>query len=164
MCTCGTLAAMSSALPSPLISTCEVFTVTTETKSFECSMCHEVKTHPTDSCTTGYGEIDGKKVCFACCGKLDEETMKAEGKIVLYLSEDRTNELGGIGHIVATRGKVTNWPNTLSFPCRIRKGNHNIAGSRYDIWFTGPDGKQWHGVQFGDNTQICRCRRLKTSR
>lgn len=37
------------------------------------------------------------------------------------------------------------------------------TGVRYDTWFTGPDGKQWHAVQYGDNTQIAHCRRTKGS-
>jgi hypothetical protein len=53
------------------------------------------------------------------------------------------------------------WPGTLKIRCGVRTGRHNIAGKRYDVWFVGPDGKNWHGVTYGDNTQICRVRRLK---
>lgn len=61
----------------------------------------------------------------------------------------------------ATHGKITNWPGSLSFPCIVRKGRHNIARVRYDANFAGPDGNRWHGVQYGDNTQIIHCKRLK---
>jgi hypothetical protein len=55
---------------------------------------------------------------------------------------------------------VTNWPNTLSFPVqRITHDGHNIAGKRYDVWFYGPDGYVWHGVQYGETTQIVHCKR-----
>jgi hypothetical protein len=40
-------------------------------------------------------------------------------------------------------------------------GRHNIAGVRYDVWFRGPDGHVWWGVQYGDMTQICHCKRTK---
>ena len=35
----------------------------------------------------------------------------------------------------------------------------DIAGKRLDVWFYGPDGYIWHGVQYGDNTQIVHCKR-----
>lgn len=58
--------------------------------------------------------------------------------------------------------RVTNWPGSLSFRTGyIRKGRHNFAGTRYDTWFTGPDEKTWHAVQYGENTQIAHCRRVK---
>ena len=43
---------------------------------------------------------------------------------------------------------------------QFRKGRHNMAGSRLDVWFTGPDGKTWHGCNLGDN-DIVRCRANK---
>jgi hypothetical protein len=45
---------------------------------------------------------------------------------------------------------------------RFRYSYHNIAGfmGRLDVWFTGPDGLPWHGVNIGYN-QILRCYRLK---
>ena len=45
---------------------------------------------------------------------------------------------------------VTDWPSVLSFKAAVRKGHHNIARYRYDVWFTGPDGAQWHGVTYGE--------------
>lgn len=57
---------------------------------------------------------------------------------------------------------IGNWSGGLSFPCiTMHKGSHNIARVRYDVTFRGPDGKQWRGTTYGDNTQICHCRRLK---
>jgi hypothetical protein len=43
----------------------------------------------------------------------------------------------------------------------VRRSVHNLATWRYDFQFTGPDGKVWSGVNYGDNTQIARCKRLK---
>jgi predicted lipoprotein len=56
--------------------------------------------------------------------------------------------------------EVSNWPGTLKMRAHVRVGNHNMARNRYDAWFTGPDGQQWHGVTIGDNTQLCHCKRL----
>lgn len=56
---------------------------------------------------------------------------------------------------------VTDWPGKLSFPVTsISKGRHNMARTRYDVTFIGPDGKPWRGTQYGENTQICHCRRI----
>jgi hypothetical protein len=106
---------------------------------------HPVSEHL--SITTGYGtDKDGKKHCYECCAVRDKAAMIEDGKATLYLAKN----------------EVTNWPGSLRFAVSYtRKGRHNIAGSRHDVWFTGPDGKRWHGVQFGENTQLCHCRRIK---
>lgn len=113
------------------------------------------------SFTTGYGTDPetGKRYCYACCADQDREDMLETGRATLYLSQENSGVLrleGGRGH-----GTVSNWPGSLKFPAYIKRGRHNIAGTRYDVWFKGPDGKTWHGVQYGDNTQICHCRRTK---
>ena len=101
--------------------------------------------------TTGYGiDRDGKKHCYACCADDDRKQMQETGRITLYLSESKTGEWS-----------VSNWPGSLRFPCNVpRVSRHNIARWRYDVWFTA-NGENWHGVQYGDNTQICHCRRTK---
>lgn len=92
-----------------------------------------------------YGsDSDGKKYCYPCCGLRDRERMIRDGKTTLYL----------------TGSTLSNWPGSFNLTVRrVRVGKHNFAGKRYDVWFTGPDGKEWHGVQYGDQTQICHCRR-----
>ena len=99
------------------------------------------------SSTTGYGvTADGRKHCYQCCAETDRKAMNETGRATLYLTD---------------KG-VVNWPGSLSFSVtRRRKGQHNIARTREDVWFTGPDGAPWHGVQYGKNTQICHCRRIK---
>lgn len=99
--------------------------------------------------STGYGTFNGHTYCFECCGKHDKQRMIEDGRMVLYLS------------LKDGKWTVSNWPGTLVFPCRVRKGSHNIAGSRYDVWFSGPDNTYWHGVQYGENTQLCHCKRNK---
>lgn len=105
---------------------------------------------PHSDFTTGYGkDAQGKTHCYACCAEMDKAQMIKDGRTTLYLAQKG-------GHF-----KITNWPASLTFdPYRVRIGRHNIARVRYDAWFTGPDGKQWHGVTYGGNTQICHCKRI----
>jgi len=125
---------------------------------FVCADCGEHKVHvnPNDCGGVGYARVceDGveKKVCYDCCGKRDIASMQTEGRIVLYLT--------------ARGGKlfVSNWPGTLKFPVRERRtGRHNIAGHRDDVWFRDSDGREWWGVSYGYNTQLCHCKRLRAA-
>jgi hypothetical protein len=120
--------------------------------TFKCTVCK--KTLPImTSGGTGYGRDPktNRMVCYECCGKRDAEEMKTAKRFTLYLSIDKENGLA----------KVTNWPGTLSMKVReMRTGRHNIAGSRCDVWFYSPDGSLWHGVQYGEWTQICHCQRI----
>ena len=114
--------------------------------AFECSKCGKTKVS-FSTFTTGYGvdRSTNKPVCYACCAEDDKKQMREKGKIMLYLSGD----------------KVTNWPGSLSFPVQYQtKGRHNIASTRYDVWFNF-EGKVWHGVQYGDMTQIVHCAATK---
>lgn len=124
---------------------------------FRCVRCKKLKPIQRDG-GTGYAVNDaGEKTCYACCGELDAQSMREGNRIVLYLTHTRDN---GTDY---PKTEVSNWPGTLRLPVqRQRIGRHNIAGKRYDVWFNGPDGAVWHGVTYGDNTQICRCRKLKT--
>ena len=57
---------------------------------------------------------------------------------------------------------VTNWSNSIRFHVTGRtRGDHNIARFQYHAWFNGPDGYRWHGVRYGDNTQVMRCKRTR---
>jgi hypothetical protein len=129
---------------------------------FVCADCGEEKVHvnPNGCGGTGYATVkeDGieKTVCYDCCAQRDRADMAARGRIVLYLTEERGLQGGWIRYV------VTNWPGTLRIPVAYsRAGSHNIAGSRRDVWFTDSDGCEWHGVCYGNNTQLCHCRRLK---
>lgn len=106
---------------------------------------HPVSEH--SPITTGWGTTpDGRRHCYACCAEADCAQLLADGKGTLYLTD---------------KG-VTNWTGHLVFRVGSRKkGRHNVAGTRTDVRFVGPDGKTWHGVQYGDFTQICHVRRLK---
>ena len=103
--------------------------------------------------TRGYGTdpITGKTYCYACCAERDKQYMRDHGEIVLYLC----GEPGAY--------RLTNWPGTLiARPWRVRIGRHNMVGKRYDVWFTF-ENRRWHGVQYGDNTQLCHCRMISAA-
>ena len=131
--------------------------------TFHCDRCGLDKTHDANH-TTGYGVMpDGQKHCFACCGETDAELMASmvdamrQGlkvqPLCLYLSRQPDGS-----------HSVTNWPGTLTIrPTHVSKGCHNIARWRYDVWFNA-NGAEWHGVQYGDNTQIVHCKPLRKKR
>lgn len=104
---------------------------------------------------TGYGrDAEGRTFCYQCCAAQDRRQMAETGRAVLYL----TTEGHSSGPYV-----LTNWPGTLRIPVRAAStGRHNIAGSRTDVWFSF-GGRRWHGVQYGDFSQLTHCRRLKAT-
>ena len=116
-----------------------------------CSRCH-VRCLA-DGISTGYGTTaDGRKLCFGCCGQIDKERLAHEGRGSLYLTE------------IPGHATLSNWPGTFRLPVgRIAKGKHNIAGERTDVWFHFA-GREWHGVTYGSNTQICHVKALKEAR
>lgn len=129
-----------------------------------CSICNNVIPPPPEgSISTGYGILPGtdNKVCYACCAELDRQRMREEGKITLYLDCERWAEQRRKGSTMrACMGSVKNWPGSLSIPCHTRCGNHNIARSRYDVWFKF-EGYEWWGVSYGEDTQLVHCKRTK---
>jgi hypothetical protein len=120
------------------------------TMTYICDCGHPESPH--SDITRGYGrDAEGLTFCYDCCAERDREQMRKDGKTCLYLVKRED------GH------HVTNWPASLDIKVNtgaVRVGRHNIAGRRYDVWFWF-EGDQWHGVQYGDNTQILHARRLK---
>ncbi len=105
--------------------------------------------------TTGTARLhDGREICWDCCADLDRAHMLQDGhskRLPLYLSKNDAGEW-----------RVNNWPGSLSFfVFGQSKGYHNIARTRHDVWFVGPDAHVWHGVSFGEWTQIVHCKRTK---
>lgn len=128
--------------------------------TFTCSDCMEQKPIRTDG-GTGYGTITEEgmehRICYRCMAARDRLRMDDEGRITLYL-------VGRVG-MGRNNWSVENWPSTLRFAVLERRiGFHNIARRRIDAWFLDHHGNRWHGVQYGDNTQIIHCRRLKPRR
>ncbi len=117
-----------------------------------CSKCGKEIVKP-EHVGTGYGrDKDNNIICYECCGKIDAdqlENLPIGGRMMLYL----VKRDDGLYY-------VTNWPGTLKIKCTVRKGYHNIAGTRYDVWFTF-NGKHFYGVTYGDNTEICHVKRIK---
>lgn len=127
-----------------------------------CHVCGKGIAQP-DSFGTGYGtDSAGNKVCYACCAEQDKAWMLEHDRITLYLTDIRRHrEVRGF-HNGEYSGNVTNWPGTLRYENRnVKVGRHNIAGVRYDVWFVGPDKHVWHGITYGDNTQLCHCKRTQ---
>lgn len=124
-----------------------------ETTSVVCDSCGKTIVRDPKSCSTGYGaDAQGHKHCFECCAANDRKHMSDGKPIALYLTRKQGTNLA----------ELTNWPGTLHIPIgHVREGRHNMAGRRYDLWFTF-EGHKWHGTQIGDNTQVCRCRTVKS--
>ena len=128
---------------------------------FTCTVCKKpIEVKPGNTGSTGYGlDRRHRKVCYPCCGERDKADMRRTGRAMLYLTQKDKEMYVKPG----LSGKVpvwtlTNWPGSLKIePYNIRFGRHNIAGRRYDVWFTF-EGQQWHGVRYGDNTELCHCR------
>ena len=120
---------------------------------FTCDECGQHIVHKSDL-TTGYA-IDGqnRKICYECSADIDRQSMVETGHsrhLPLYLT------------ISDGKHEVTNWPGTLRFRAtHHRTGRHNLGGTRTDVWFVGPDGYIWHGVQISEQSQVCHCKRTK---
>lgn len=114
---------------------------------FTCHVCHVTKPCQSNG-GTGYGaDMDGNLICYACCGDEDARQLRETGRACLYLGASRTT--------------VSNWPGSFRLPVYAsRKGRHNIAQTRYDVWFRF-EGLKYHGVQLGEWSAICRVRRVK---
>lgn len=122
-------------------------------RPYRCYKCkQEIK--PTKN-TPGYGIYKKHKYCYLCCAELDKQRMHETGKIVLYLVKKNDKFI------------VTNWAGTLIFKVNTwsrSKGCHNIARIRYDVWFNDHYNDKWHGVSYGENTQILYCKRAKITK
>lgn len=139
--------------------------------AWRCADCGTVaELGAASGCGTGYGYAtdapDARPICYACCGAHEKARLIETGRGCLYLTCDAPTPRPRprVGSFDYAPYRLTDWPGTLTFKASgARIGAHNMAGRRYDVWFTGPDGKQWHGVTYGDNTQICHVRRLKAA-
>ena len=117
--------------------------------------------------TSGYGrDNSGAFYCPSCAAVLDHEAMLEHGQYHLYLVETREPRALSTWRywLLPSDFKLTNW-NGLDCNYRIRtvkQGRHNIAGKRIDVWFTLPEDEYvWHGVNYGNNSQVLRCKRTK---
>lgn len=92
---------------------------------------------------------DGKKtekLCYDCCGHED----------IAYMVDN------GVWSGYYEKGKLVNFPSTVSFPVfDIRKSKNNFGADRVDFRFNGPDGYIWCGYQVGNSSTLARCKKTK---
>ena len=118
-------------------------------KYFLCAKCSS-KVPISYSCAMGYGYLSpfttlDDRICYPCMARYELDDLLSTGKGLLYLG----------------KYTVTDWTGTLSLPITYqKKGRHNIAGTRYDVWFR-VGAEKWYGVQYGENTQLIHCKRMK---
>jgi len=125
-----------------------------------CHQCNKVIKRKKNSITTGYGtDRDGHKICFKCIGRNERLEMNKSDRATLYLT---VGQRGNSGPLVT---KVTNWPSSLViYPYASKDGRHNIAQTRKDVWFITKffgKVKHWHGVRYGNYTDILHCKQVK---
>jgi hypothetical protein len=139
----------------------------------KCDCCKQDIKREEKSCGTGYGVYEApekkKKLCYECCAAIDIGRLLKTGKGIMYLciSDEDEKIIRGMrrifGAIQLTPSStfITNWPGSLKCKAHyLKKGRHNIAGNRYDVWFVYA-GQNFHGVTYGDMTQICHVKRIK---
>ena len=118
-------------------------------KYFLCAKCSS-KVPISYSGDMGYGYLSpfttlDDRICYPCMARYELDDLLSTGKGLLYLG----------------KYTVTDWTGTLSLPITYqKKGRHNIAGTRYDVWFR-VGAEKWYGVQYGENTQLIHCKRMK---
>lgn len=104
-----------------------------------------------DGIATGYAtRADGVRICYSCAGDAERDAMRADGRALLYLDENKKF--------------VTNWTGAIALPLLngiIKKSRHNM-GARLDFWFIF-DGYIWHGKQIGSHNTIAHCKRTRTA-
>lgn len=104
--------------------------------------------------SAGYGLFwdagERRTICPDCCAVRERQQMDETGKAILYLCRNTDGQW-----------RVTNYLGTLVYPVQtFRKGRHNVAGTRYDVWFRDHAGRIWHGVQYGEWTELTHCKRI----
>jgi hypothetical protein len=83
------------------------------------------------------------------------EQAKQTGRAVFYFFPAKVCADGFKRDFVGT------WEGSFKFQvCNVNTSRNNWGAKRTDMWFVGPDGKTWHGVNIGDN-DILRCKRIK---
>jgi hypothetical protein len=120
-----------------------------------CADCGKPFPVQRETCGTGCGIYEGKKICYACCAVRDRKALmglKGREQYHLYLTRN------GDGKFY-----VSNWPGTLKIAVDYAvEGRHNFAGCRTDVGFT-LDGKKFYGTQYGNMSEICHVRAKKSA-
>ena len=119
---------------------------------FHCHDCGQYKPFKMSG-GTGYDrDNEGNMFCYECGAKRTKADLIKRGKGHLYLTHNN----------LSNTWTLTDWTGKLSIPLQMtpKKSFHNIARNRYDVWFYW-EGQNWHGVQYGDSTQVCHIKRAK---
>ncbi len=125
----------------------------TKLYKFHCDYCKEDKEYISTT-PTGFIKYHNKTICFGCYTRIDIDNMRITGKGILRLHREDTLPSEPLRYTMRNLG-------TLRLPVnRIITKNYVKHSTRRDIWFDLYD-QIWHGVQYGDFTQLCHCRRLK---
>jgi len=118
----------------------------------------------------GVHQQDKRRVCYDCVAVRDKWVMDIEGRITLYLDGLLSIKIQG-DRIIKRKTKsgvkitVSNWCGSLEYPVDIlRVGNGGIAKVRRDVYFQDHNGDYWWGVNYGNNSPLVYCRRLKGKR
>lgn len=123
-----------------------------------------------EGCNAGCGHPKKEVyICYKCASADEVAFMKSTGRTALYLTYDspcnNPQHTGSGTNLTASDYKVGDWPGLLSIrPTGVRKSKTFIPRvgyrPRYDVWFVF-DGYYWHGVKYGDMTDIVHCKRTK---
>lgn len=105
---------------------------------------------PCSIMTRGYCTFEGRTYCYPCSVEQTKAIMRETGKFTLYLIWDQRHKWA----------HLSDWSGLFTLPIKsIKMGMNNTAKVRYDVWFMF-EGEKWHGVTYGDMTQICHIKRL----
>mgnify|MGYP003609698120 CR=1 FL=1 len=116
-----------------------------------------------DGLSTGYGsDPHGHKICVNCCSLLDARNLEKTGKMTGYLTyKQESIPYRKTGFIDISDGFFTNWPGTFKIPVyMVKKSFNNFGALRLDFWVDWK-GKEYHGTQIRENTQIATLKRNK---
>ncbi len=87
---------------------------------------------------------DGREItmCLPCSSQRVWNTMDYRGRATLYLTLDSNRQ----------PQEVVDWPGLLRFRVQyFKRGEHNFARTRWDVWFQDANGNRWWGVNYGDS-------------
>ena len=98
-----------------------------------------------------YTVHDDKTYCPTCDKLWLDTYMQRAHRVTLYLVQ-RDKQL-----------YLNNWTGELEIKIDHWKyGKHNMVGKVTHVWFKHA-GIVWHGVNYGDDTQLCHCKKTKRS-
>ena len=86
-------------------------------------------------------------------GEVEKQAAIERGRAVFYFSRATKTQTSRVSNWIGS------WKSPYVYSTRSFTPGFNCA-ERWHVYFTGPDGKKWYGINQGDH-QIVRARRLK---